>query len=53
MIDGLNNECSNIIIDEKTKDNEIIRFAGAIDSFTPEMIELYKNVFLHSKIVVA
>lgn len=53
MIEGLNNDCSNIIIDEKTKDNEIIRFTGAVDSFTPEMIKLYKNVFLHSKIVVA
>lgn len=53
MVDGLQNDCANIIIDEKTKDNDIIRFSGAIDSFTPDMIESYKNVFLHSKIVVA
>ena len=53
MVEGLQNDCANIIIDEKTKDNEIIRFSGAIESFTPDMIEAYKNVFLHSKIVVA
>lgn len=53
LVNGLQNDCSNIIIDEKTKDNDIIRFSGAIDSFTPDMIELYRNVFLHSKIVVA
>lgn len=53
VVDGLQNDCSNIIIDEKTKDNEIIRFSGAIDSFTTDMIEKYKNVFLHSKIVIA
>ena len=52
LVEGLQNDCSNIIIDNITKDNEIIRFAGAIDSFTPDMIEKYKNVFLHSKIVV-
>ena len=53
MVEGLQNDCSNIIIDEKTKDNEIIRFAGAIDSFTPDMIDRYKKVFLRSKLVVA
>lgn len=53
LVEGLQNDCSNVIIDEKTKDNDIIRFSGAIDSFTPDMIELYRNVFLHSKIVVA
>jgi len=53
IVEGLQNDCCNIIIDEKTKDNDIIRFSGAIDSFTPDMIERYKNVFLHSKIVVA
>ncbi|MBE6150815.1 MAG: hypothetical protein E7162_03230 [Firmicutes bacterium] len=52
LVDGLQNDCSNIIIDNVTKDNEIIRFAGAIDSFTPDMIQQYRNVFLHSKIVV-
>ena len=53
VVDGLQNDCSNIIIDEKTKDNEIIRFVGAIDSFTVDMVERYKKVLLNSKIVVA
>ena len=53
LIDGLQNDCSNIIIDEKTKDNDIVRFAGAIDSFTPDMIDRYKKVLLNSKLVVA
>ena len=53
VVEGLQNDCANVIIDEKNKDNDIVRFAGAIDSFTPDMINLYKNVLLHSKIVVA
>ena len=53
MIEGLQNDCSNIIIDEKTKDNDIIRFSGAIDSFTPDIISKYSDVLLHSKIVIA
>ena len=53
LIDGLQNDCSNITIDEKTKDNDIVRFAGAIDSFTPDMIDRYKKVLLNSKLVVA
>ena len=53
VVEGLQNDCSNIIIDNKTKDNEIIRFAGAIDSFTPDMIKKKKKVLLNSKIVVA
>lgn len=53
LVEGLQNDCSNIIIDEKTKDNDIVRFAGAIDSFTPDMIDRYKKVLLNSKLVVA
>ena len=53
MIEGLNNDVANIYIDEKNKDNEIKRISGAIDSFTPDMVEKYKNVILHSKVVVA
>lgn len=53
LVDGLSNDYSKIVIDEKTKDNEIERFVGAIDSFTPEMINRYKKVFLQSKMVVA
>lgn len=53
MVEGLNNDVANIYIDEKNKDNEIKRISGAIDSFTPDMVEKYKNVILHSKVVVA
>lgn len=53
VVDGLSNDYAKIVIDEKTKDNDIERFVGAIDSFTPDMIEKYKKVFLQSKMVVA
>ena len=52
-VDGLSNDYAKIVIDEKTKDNDIERFAGAIDSFTPDIIDRYKKVFLQSKMVVA
>jgi len=53
LVDGLPNDYSDIIINEKTKDNDIIRYTGAINSFTPDMIDKYKDVLLNSKIVVA
>lgn len=53
MIDGLNNDVAFVYINEQNKDNEIKRVTGAIDSFTPDMIEKYKDVFLHSKMVIA
>ena len=53
MVTGLDNDYADILIDEKTKDNEIIRHSGAIDSFTADMIEKYKEVLLRSKIIVA
>lgn len=53
VVEGLSNDYAKIVIDEKSKDNDIERFAGAIDSFTKEMIERYKKVFLQSKMVVA
>lgn len=53
IIDGLKNDCARIYIDGKTKDNNIIRETGAIDSFNKEMIQSYAPVFLNSKIVVA
>jgi len=52
MVEGLNNDYSNIRIKLKDKDNEIERFSGAIDSFTPDMIDRYADVLLNSKIVV-
>lgn len=53
IVDGLENDSANIFIDPITKDNEIVRKAGAIDSFEPGMIERYKDVILSSKVVVA
>ena len=53
LIENLENDYAKIVIDNKTKDNDIQRFTGAIDSFTPDMIETYKKVLLQSKIVVA
>ena len=52
VVEGLSNDYAKIVIDEKTKDNDIERFAGAIDSFTPEMIDRYKDVILNSKIIL-
>ena len=50
---GLDNDYADIIIDEKNKDNDIRRYTGAIDSFTPDMVFKYKNVLLNSKMVIA
>ena len=50
--DGLANDYSNIYINLDDKDNNIERFSGAINSFTPDMIERYKDVILSSRIVV-
>lgn len=53
MIEGLSNDYAKIIVDEKTKDNDIQRFAGAIDSFSSDMISRYEKVLMQSKIVIA
>ncbi len=52
MVEGLENDYSNIYIKLEDKDNEIQRFSGAINSFTPEMVKQYKEVILKSKIIV-
>lgn len=52
MVEGLENDCSKILINIKDKDNEIERFSGAINSFSPDMIDRYSNVLLNSKIIV-
>lgn len=52
MIEGLENDSANIFIDPITRDNEIVRKTGASDSFTPEMIDRYKDVILNSKIIL-
>lgn len=50
--EGLNNDYSNIYIKLDDKDNDIQRFSGAINSFTPDLINKYKDILLKSKIVV-
>lgn len=53
VVDGLKNDYADIIIDEKNKDNDIVRHTGAIDSFTTDMVNKYRSVLFNSKIVVA
>lgn len=52
MVDNLENDYSTIKVNIADKDNEIERFSGAINSFTPDMIEKYSDVILQSKIIV-
>lgn len=53
MIQGIENDYSNIYINIKDKDNEINRFGNAIDSFDKEMIEVHQDVLLNSTIIVS
>lgn len=53
IVDGLNNDKTDIFIEKDTKDNSMKRSNGAIDSFNVDMIEKYKDILLNSKIVVA
>ncbi len=50
--DSLQNDYAKIIIDEKSKDNDIHRFSGVINSFRKEMVDRYKDVILNSKMIV-
>ena len=52
MVQNLENDYSNIKIRLKDKDNEIERFAGAINSFSTDMIDNYSDVLLNSKVIV-
>ena len=52
MVKNLQNDCANIYINLKDKDNDIKRVSGAIDSFTTDMIEEYQDVLLNSKVIV-
>ena len=53
LIDQLDNDAAYIYVNERDKDNDIKRVVGAIDSFTENMIDDYKDILLLSKIVVA
>ena len=52
IVEGLQNDYANIYINIKDKDNDIQRVSGAINSFTVDMIEKYKDALLNSKIIV-
>lgn len=52
MVENLSNDYSNIYIRLKDKDNKIERVNGAIDSFTPDMIDKYSDVLLNSNVIV-
>lgn len=51
--EDLKNDCCKIYIDYKTKDNEIVRENGSINSFTIDMVEQHKQTLLNSKVIVA
>ena len=53
LVDGLNNDAAYIYINGDDKDNEIKRVTGAIDSFTPDIIDRYKDILLSSAIVLS
>lgn len=52
IVSKLNNDAAYIFINETDKDNDIKRVTGAIDSFTPDMIDKFSNVLINSKIVM-
>lgn len=52
LVDNLDNDAAYVYINEKNKDNDIRRVVGAADSFTPDMVDKYKDVLLNSKIVL-
>lgn len=52
MVENIDNDYSKIKINLKDKDNEIERFSGAINSFSPDMVDYYAETLLNSKIIV-
>lgn len=52
LVNNLNNDAAHIYINEIDKDNIIKRVTGAIDSFTPDMVDMFKEVLISSKIVM-
>lgn len=52
VVKDIQNDYSDIFIRLEDKDNDIHRVTGAIDSFTPDMIEQYEHVLLNSNIIV-
>lgn len=52
LVNGLQNDYSDIFINIKDKDNTIKRHSGAIDAFTTDMIDNNSDVILNSNIIV-
>lgn len=52
MVNDLQNDYANIYISIKDKDNDIHRFNGAINSFSTDMVDNYREVLLNSKIII-
>lgn len=53
LIQGIENDYSNIYINIRDKDNEIERFGNAIDSFDQKMIASHQDTLLNSTIIVS
>lgn len=52
MVDGIENDCTRIKVNINDKNNKKERFTEAINTFTPDMVQKYRNVILASKIIV-
>jgi len=52
VVEGLVNDCSDIYINIKDKDNDIRRVSGAINSFSEDIIDRYADVIMESNIIV-
>lgn len=52
MVDGLENDSTKIKVNVFNKKSTKERFIDATNSFTPDMIEKYKDVILSSKIIL-
>ena len=52
LVTGLENDCTKIKVSISDKDNKKERRTTAIDTFTADMIDKYKDVILSSKIIL-
>ena len=53
LVDDIENDTTKIYINKDDRDNEMHRQDDAINSFTPDMIDKYKDQLLSSKLVLA
>lgn len=52
IVEGLVNDCSDIYVNIKNKDNDIRRISGAINSFSEDIVDRYADVIMESNIIV-